>query len=719
MKTIDDTSTRCEEKYFSPTSFVATSETKIEPGHRERWAVVYVRQSDPQQVKQHRESGALQYKLARSARDLGWSEDRVLIIDEDQGISGRTAEGREGFQRLLAEVGLNHVGLVLGIEMSRLARSSKDWHQLIELCAIFHTLLADQDGLYDPTDFNDRLLLGLKGTMSEAELHILKGRMDKGRLNKAARGELFSHVPCGYVRLPSGEVALDPDEQARSVIRLLFEKFQQLRAATAVHRYLIRHDVRLPIRVHAGPRRGELEWRRPSTSTVVQILRRPIYAGAYAYGRRQVDPRRKVPGRPHTGHLPKRMDEWHVLLRDRLPAYITWEQYLDNQEQLDQHAGIFSSPGPPREGPSLLAGLMVCGRCQRRMVVHYQKSAAHYQCVAAYFEGAEHKCQTFSGAALEELLAKLVLEVLEPATVELSLQAAADIQQERGRLHEHWQQRLQRAEYQVQRARRQYDVVDPENRLVARELERQWEESLKEQRQAEEDYHRFHDQQPAQLSDDDQLAIRNLSRDLPALWQAGSTTNAERQTVVRQLVERVVVNVQGKTEYVDMTVHWVGGFVTQHEVVRTITHYEQLRDFPRIKSRLLELRDEGRTSQQIAACLNAEGFHTVTRGKQYTAQIVHKLCSRFRRTASPNGQTKGVVLKANEWWLTDLTRELSIPWSTLSGWCRKGWVRARQTDHRWWIVWADEEEQQRLRTLHAFVPNGAYPAELITPKQEG
>jgi hypothetical protein len=459
-----------------------------------------------------------------------------------------------------------------------------------------------------------------------------------------------------------------------------------------------------------------LEWRRPTTTTVVQILRRPIYAGAFAYGRRQVDPRRRIPGKPYTGNISKRMNEWHVLLRDRLPAYITWEQYLENQSQLAQHAGIFSSPGPPREGPSLLAGLMVCGRCQRRMVVHYQKAAAHYQCVAAYFEGAEHKCQTFSGAALEELLAKLALEVLAPATVELSIQAAADVQQERARLHQHWQQRLERADFQVKRAKRQYDAVDPENRLVARELERQWEESLKERRQLDVDYHRFRDQQPTMFTVEDETAVRNLSRDLPALWNAESTTNADRQTIVRHLVERVVVDLQVKTEYVDMTIHWVGGFATQHEVVRSVTRYEQLRDFERIKSRLLELRDTGRTAQEIAAQLNVEGFHTAQRGKQYSTQIVHKLCSRFGRTASPNGQTKGVALKTNEWWLTDLARELSIPWSTLSGWCRRGWVRSHQTQHRWWIVWADNEERQRLRNLHAFVPNGTYPTELTTPK---
>ncbi len=268
---------------------------KIRPHHLDRLAVVYVRQSSPQQVLNHRESAALQYGLARRAADLGWPAERVLVIDEDQGLSGRSAADRLGFQRLLAEVGLNHVGLVLGIEMSRLARSCKDWHQLLELCALFGTLLADQDGLYDPAHPNDRLLLGLKGTMSEAELHLLKGRMEQGRRNKARRGELVTQVPSGYVRLPGGEVALDPDEQVQAVVRLLFRKFEELGSAKALLRYLVHQQIRLPIRPHRGPNRGQLEWHRPCGTTVWGLLHNPIYAGAYAYGRRVAGPGR---GRP-------------------------------------------------------------------------------------------------------------------------------------------------------------------------------------------------------------------------------------------------------------------------------------------------------------------------------------------------------------------------------------------------------------------------------------
>ena len=274
---------------------------KIQPGHRARVAVVYVRQSTAQQVLDHRESTRLQYGLAARARALGWAADRVVVIDDDLGKSGASAEGRAGFQRLVSEVSLGHVGLILGIEMSRLARSCKDWHQLLELCALFRTLIADLDGVYDPAQYNDRLLLGLKGTMSEAELHILKQRMQQGRLSKARRGELAIPLPTGYVRRASGEVALDPDEQVQQVVRLVFRKFAELGTLNAVLRYLGRHEIQLGIRVRAGPGTGDLEWHRPTRMTLQDLLRNPIYAGAYAYGRRPTDPRRRQPGRPSTG----------------------------------------------------------------------------------------------------------------------------------------------------------------------------------------------------------------------------------------------------------------------------------------------------------------------------------------------------------------------------------------------------------------------------------
>jgi len=293
--------------------------SKIQPQHLDRWAIIYVRQSSPQQVLEHRESTALQYALRQKAIGWGWPADRVRIIDRDLGQTASSAEGRAGFQELLAEVGLDHVGLVLGIEMSRLARSCKDWHQLLELCAIFDVLLADTDGLYDPRAYNDRLLLGLKGTLSEAELHVLRQRMHEGRLNKARRGELFSHVPAAYVRLPSGELAINPDEQVQSAIRMILAKFQELGTINAVLCYLVNNHMSMPVRVIGGPNDGQVEWHRPNRQTLRNLLHHPIYGGAYTWGRRAVDPRKKVPGRRSSGRTVVEPENCQVFLPGRCP----------------------------------------------------------------------------------------------------------------------------------------------------------------------------------------------------------------------------------------------------------------------------------------------------------------------------------------------------------------------------------------------------------------
>src|SRR5262245_10542486 len=361
---------------------------KVKPFHLARRAIVYGRQSTPQQVAEHKESAARQYALADRARALGWSPGQVDVIDDDQGRSGQTAEGRLGFQRLLAEVGLDRVGLVLGLEMSRLARSCKDWHQLIELCAIFRVLLADQDGLYDPTDHNDRLLLGLTGIMSEAELHLLRGRMRQGLLNEVARGEVFMCPPVGYVRSPAG--GLDPahDGQARAVVRMVFDQFERLGTIRKVLRYLIANDLRLGIRPHAGPNRGQLEWRTATRETVSDILHHPIYAGYYCFGRRQADPRRRKPGRRWSGRVLVTPDEYLALIPDKVPAYITREQYDANQRRIAENRARIESKGAPREGLSLLAGLVVCGRCGKRMTVHYAgQQILRYTCRTGVGDG--------------------------------------------------------------------------------------------------------------------------------------------------------------------------------------------------------------------------------------------------------------------------------------------------------------------------------------------
>lgn len=351
---------------------------KVQPWHRDRLAVVYVRQSTAQQVLDHQESTRLQYGLRTRAVDLGWAQAQVAVIDDDLGKSGTSAEGRAGFQRLVSEVSLDDVGSILGVEMSRLGRSCKDWYQLLELCALFHTLIADLDGVYDPAQYNDRLLLGLKGTMSEAELHIMQQRVRQGLLAKARRGDLALVPPMGYVRRGSGDLALDPDEQVQAVLQLIFRKFAELGTINALLRYLVAHQIQLGMRERSGPARGELVWRRPNRVTPQNLLKHPVYAGAYVYGRRPVDPRRKRAGRPGTGRTVAAADACLVLLRERLAAYITWEQYAENQAWLQVNRARADMLAVVREGPALLSRLAVCAQCGRRMTVDYAGDGEHY-----------------------------------------------------------------------------------------------------------------------------------------------------------------------------------------------------------------------------------------------------------------------------------------------------------------------------------------------------
>ena len=520
---------------------------KITREHQQRLAIVYIRQSTAQQVERNQESTKLQYALVDRAFHFGWARETIVTIDDDLGRSGSTIEGRLGFQRLVAEVGLGHVGLVLGIEMSRLARSCRDWHQLLEICALFDTLIADVDGVYDPANYNDRLLLGLKGTMSEAELHILQARMLAGRNAKARRGELGKPLPMGYLRRPSGEVALDPDEQAQGVIRLAFDLFDRLRTVSGVLRYLVQNDIKMPVRLTGGPGKGELEWRRPSRPSLGDLFSNPIYAGVYVYGFRPIDRQCVVakPGHPSSGRRPPRPENAKVFLPDRLPAYITWEQFQRNQEQI--RANRTSERGPTRAGAALLSGLIVCGRCGLRMMATYNNAGhtARYNCNGAHTSYDAPYCQALTAAPVDAQVTHLILKALEPAAIEASLAAALDLEAERKALNQHWSQRLERAQHRVDQARRRYASVEPENRLVARTLEQDWEAALGGQARLLANHERFQRERPQAPSPAELAAIQDLTQDLPALWRAETTTRQERQTIARLLLERVIVTVIG------------------------------------------------------------------------------------------------------------------------------------------------------------------------------
>jgi hypothetical protein len=462
--------------------------------------------------------------------------------------------------------------------------------------------------------------------MSEVELHTMRQRLERGRLHKAQRGAMFHGVPMGYVLLATGDVAKEPDGQAQAVITLLFAQFDHLGSLSGLFHYLVRHQIWLPIRARTGPQKGQLPWRRPSLATLAPVLHHPMYAGAYAYGRRPIGPPRAYAGRPARSRKWVPMDQWAVFIQDQLPAYITWEPYLQNQEQLKKNQSAPDTMGAPREGVALLAGLLVCGMCGRRMHVSYRRiHQPYYHCLRHFVEATEPRCPGVQATVLDTCVAPQVLRALEPAAFELSLQARPDVERERARLGQHWQQQVQRARYEVDLAERRYQAVDPVNRLVAATLEQRWEETLRHAQQLQEAYERFLRETPPALQAQEWERITAVAANIPAWWQAAGTTNRARQAMLRCLVERVVVHVQRHSAYVQVTIEWAGGACSHHEVMRPVRTYAQLRDVDTLMRRMREWRTGGATTAQIATTLNTEGFVPPKRYRPFSTELVCQL----------------------------------------------------------------------------------------------
>jgi DNA invertase Pin-like site-specific DNA recombinase len=682
---------------------------KVQGWHRDRLAVVYVRQSSRQQVVDHGESTRLQYGLAERAVALGWPASRVMVIDEDLGRSAANAAERPGFARLVTEITMGHVGLVLGLEMSRLARAGRDWHQLIELCSLAGALLADADGVYDPNWYNDRLLLGLKGTMTEVELHLIKQRMASGRLAKAGRGELAFPLPAGYVRQPSGEVALDPDEQVQAVVRLVFGLFEQLGTVHAVLRFLVAHQVQIGMRERSGPSKGEIVWRAPHQTGLINMLRNPAYAGIYAYGRSRTDPSRRLPGRQHSGRV-RRVDaeEWLVRIDGALPAYISVGQYQRNLARMAANRARAAASGAPRNGPALLGGLVVCGICGHRMQVSYERSrqglTGRYCCQRRHHTYGQARCQQMAARFVDDHVVAQVLGALAPAALELSVTAARQVEAHRAEVDRIWRQRLERAEFLCDRARRQYQLAEPENRLVVRQLEREWEAALAERARLGEEYQRQQRQRPAQLSAAELAAIRALAGDIPALWAAPTTTVADRKRLLRAVIESVQVTADGATERVHATLTWAGGHQTHAALSRPVARIDQLSDYPALTERIRALAGEGLGNAAIADRLAIEGFRTPHLHQRFHTGEIQHLIRRLglRPGLDHDHRTDQGSLGHNQWWLATLAREVGMPTATLFTWLQRGWITGRQdtrAPYRW-IVTADRAEVERLRALH-------------------
>jgi DNA invertase Pin-like site-specific DNA recombinase len=712
MKTTDAAST--------PAAAITTSRqplvpSKIHPEHLERLAIVYVRQSSPYQVTHHVESRERQYALVHRAAALGWPKGRVVVIDDDTGTTATTVEHRSGFQHIAAEVTMGHVGVILGIELARLSRSCKDWYTLLDVCAIFDTVLADEDAIYDANDSNDRLLLGLKGTISEFELVIMRNRLERGKLPKAQRGALFLHAPVGYMKGADGELLLDPDEQVRGVVQLIFDKFAELGSIHATFRYLREHDICLGLRPITGSDCGTVVWRRAHLGTVASILRNPTYAGTYTYGRFPMDRKRRRAGSKRAIRFAP-MSEWQVILHDKFPGYITWERYLENRERMRQNRTTMTTRGSARGGGALLAGILYCEKCGLRMVCRYnQGHLPRYECHRHVLDPERKTCCALAGDTLDVLVEQEVLRAIAPAALELNLHALSHLQQERERLTRHWQKDLERVRYEVATAERRYRAVDPENRLVARTLEQQWEAALQKERSVIEDYERFQCKAPRALTTRETSLIQSLAENLPAVWNAPTTTALDKQEVIRCLIERVSVQTPDDHEHVEVAITWMGGDITKHDTRRPVMKYDQLENFAQLRDAIASWREQGVTNAEIAERLNREGFRPPTRrASQFTRPLVAQLICRLG-LAAPRASRD--ILGRSEWWLRALAEKLQVGTCRVRGWLFKGYVNWRKLAGGQYVVWADCEELSRLKKLRDWsLHDGPYPEQLTLPK---
>ncbi|MGA9547384.1 MAG: recombinase family protein [Rhodomicrobium sp.] len=582
---------------------------KIDADHLRRDAYLYVRQSTLRQVAENGESTQRQYALRDRAVAAGWPAERVHVIDCDLGKSGSSATARDGFQELVSEVALAKAGIVMGLEVSRLARNSADWHRLIELCALTATLILDEDGIYDPASFNDRLLLGLKGTMSEAELHILKARMRGGQLNKARRGELEICPPVGLMYRPDGILDLDPDVEVQNALRLVFDTFERLGSATRTVKFFLDEGLLFPRRLRKEPNKGELLWAPPRHSRILQVLHNPRYAGAFVYGRTRG---RHRPG-GGVSQIKVQMDDWQVVFPDHHRGYIDWERFKANQTRLAGNAqayGMQRRSGPVREGTALLQGRVLCGLCGERMGVHY--SQEHGQPVPTYVcqETAARKggkvCQSVPGKVVDPAIGALLVELMTPMTLEVSLAVQNEIEARSAETDALRRQHIERTRYEAELARRRYMTVDPDNRLVAGALEAEWNEKLRLHTGAVEDYERRAQQEAAALDGKMRRQILELAEQFPRIWADPRVDVRERKRIVRLLVADVTLI---KAETITAHVRLPGGATRTLQLDRPLP-IAQIRKFkPELVAEVDRLLDK-HCDREISEFFNQQGLRT-------------------------------------------------------------------------------------------------------------
>ena len=659
------------------------SREKIQATHLKRKAVIYIRQSSLLQVEQNQESRKRQYQLVERAQAQGWKEAQCEVIDEDQGVSGAQSHNRPGYQKLISMLALREVGIVLGLEVSRLARNSLDMYQLLELAAAFSVLIADEDGIYDPGDFNDRLLLGLKGTISEVELYQIRARMVRGKLNKAKRGELKQRLPVGLdwdpiVKKPR----LAVDQSVRHAVERVFELFGQLRSVRSVLKHLRETGLELPFqRIYQGAGR-EIGWRRPAYETVYAIITNPSYAGIYCYGKRErvFDPVRRA---YHVRSRPR--EEWLVFLTDHHPGYVSAETFEDNQQIMANNRPQFAnSQGAARQGATLLQGLVYCRHCGHKMRIRYSRSTPYYTCDAAHRRFGDPICNRASAKRVDVLVAELFLMVMNPETLALSQAFDEQLGREVARTDRSWREKLQRQEYEANLARRRYETVDPDNRLVAQTLETEWNQKLLDMEKTRKIYAAQKPSPHEMLSSLEQ--IQTVVAQLRDTWYGDQISMQDKKELVRCLIERVFFENRGKL--IRVKVCWHGGETNELDVPK------YLFSSPQVYHKISQLA-KTHTDREIADLLNQADL-TTAHGRTWTGRHVMD----FRLTnAIPSGFTTQTKLRIPDTGFitsAEAAKLLGISQPAISRWYRLGILTGKQDG--WhaplWIYWSNEVMEQ-------------------------
>ncbi len=674
---------------------------KVTASHLKRSAYLYVRQSTVRQVFENTESTQRQYALRQRAIALGWPSDRVIVIDSDLGQSGASAVDREGFQRLVAEVGMGRAGIVLGLEVSRLARNSTDWHRLLEICALTDTLILDEDGIYDPAHFNDRLLLGLKGTMSEAELHMLRARLRGGILNKARRGDLRCRLPVGLVYDTRGCVVFDPDKQVQETVRLLFQTFDRTGTLRATIKYFRKHGLLFPTQIVAGAQKGQLAWVPLSLGRASSAMHNPWYAGAYAYGRSRW--RKQPDGRECYERLPQ--DQWQVLIRDAHPAYISWQEYERNAQRLRASAqalGFERNAGPPREGPALLQGRVVCGLCGSRMNVRYNIRRngimmTNYVCLGRGRLFGDPLCQSILGTGIDAAVGQLLVDAVTPMALQLALAVQQEITARLDEIDHLRRRQVERAQYEADSARHRYMQVDPAHRLVADSLEADWNAKLRALAEAQEDYQRRRAADRLVVDEQERQRILALATDFPAVWRDPKTPQRERKRMLALLIEDVTLI---RRREITAAVRFRGGATTTLTLPRPLTAQQLRATHEDVRRQIDALLDEY-TDAQVARILNESGLRTGAGDVFDTASVQWVRYSTKLKSLKERLLDGGMITKKQ------LSAMLGVCRTTIGKLRRQGRLKARIcNDQGEWLYWPPEQ----------ISPLAASPAESTEPR---